>query len=333
MLAAALFLGGGGAAAQTLEAVRDRGLVNCGIVEGDAAQGNGPGQPGLDIEVCRAVAAAIFDDPGRIALFSASAAAAVEHLAEGELDLIARLAAGDPVARASRTVRFTVPLLIDGQGFMVPRPRGAANPTQLSGRRVCVAEAGEASAEEVGARLAAFATRRALAIDIAPFESLQDAAAAFFAGRCAALSAGRVALAGLRAAAGKPDGYEILPDLIAPDPTGPFVAAEDANWLDLVRWTLFALIEAEERGITAETAARRRDTSDDPALARFLGRSGSLGQQLGLSDDWVVRIVGRVGNYGEVYARHLGEQSPLKLERGPNALLSRGGLLQSMAFQ
>lgn len=330
MLAAALFLGAGGAVAQTLEAVRDRGLVNCGIVEDDAAQGGGAGQPGLDIDLCRAVAAAIFDDPGKAALFSASSAAAVEHLAEGELDLIARLAAGDPVARASRTVRFTAPLLIDGQGFMVPRPRGAANPAQLSGRRVCVAEAG---AEEAGARLAAFAARRALAIDIVPFGSLQDAAAAFFAGRCAALSADRVALAGLRAAAGKPGGYEILPDLIAPDPTGPFVAAEDANWLDLVRWTLFALIEAEERGIVAETAAQRRDTSDDPALARFLGRSGSLGQQLGLGDDWVVRIVGRVGNYGEVYARHLGENSPLKLERGPNALLSRGGLLRSMAFQ
>ena len=140
-------------------------------------------------------------------------------------------------------------------------------------------------------------------------------------------------MAGLRAASGKLEDYEILPDLIVPDPAGPYVRAEDPDWLDLVRWTLFALIEAEERAITAENVTQRRVRSDDPAVARFLGRSGSLGQQLGLSDAWVVWIVGQVGNYGEIYARHIGEESPLKLERGPNALWSRGGLLQSMAFQ
>lgn len=328
MLAAALFLGSGSLAAQTLEAVRERGFVNCGVVDDRAVQDGVESHAGLDLDFCRALAAAIFDDAEKVLLFGVSPALAVEHLALGELDLVARLSAGDAVARANRAVRFTAPLLVDGQGFMVPLPQGAVNLNQLSGQRVCVAEAGEARA-----RLEEFAARRSLNVDIAAFESLEEAAATFFDGGCDALSAGRLALAGLRAATGKPDGYEILPDLIAPDPTGPYVTAEDSDWLDLVRWTLFALIEAEERGITAENAVQRRVSSDDPAIARFLGRSGSLGQQLGLDDAWVVWIVGQVGNYGEIYARHIGEESPLKLERGPNALWSRGGLLQSMAFQ
>jgi len=328
MLAAALFLAPGELGAQTLEAVRERGFVNCGLVDDPTTPEGGESRFRLGLDFCRALAAAIFDDAGKVLLFNALPASALEHLAEGELDLIARLSAGDAVARADPGVRFTAPLLVDGQGFMVPLPRGAANLNQLTGEKVCVAEAGEARA-----RLEEFAARRSLDLDIAAFEGLEEAAAAFFDGTCDALSASRIALAGLRAANGGPDGYEILPDLIAPDPTGPFVAADDADWLDLVRWTLFALIEAEERGITAENAAQRRVDSDDPAVARFLGRSGSLGQQLGLDDAWVVWIVGQVGNYGEIYSRHIGEESPLKLERGPNALWSRGGLLQSMAFQ
>lgn len=280
---------------------------------------------GFDIDLCRALAAATLGSDQALQVVPLSREAARAALSAGRIDLLA----GDQAARvkaADGNLRFTTFTLIDGQGFLVPRDGGPGNALELAGRRVCVqsGEAGENS-------LINYVRSSGVALNPVVFADLGQLGDALTAGRCEAVSAGRLVLAALRARSA--GAYEILPEVISRDQIGPLVRDGDRDWLTLVKWTVLALIQAEESGITRDNAETIRTTSTDPRIRRLLGNSGGLGDPLGLEADWVYRVVRAVGNYGEIYDRHLGPGTPLGLERGPNALWTDGGMLYALPFQ
>ena len=332
-LASAIVVTVGAAAAATLDEVRDRGTLRCGVVAGPSGLAVEPdgagGWRGFDADLCRAVAAAVFGDPWMLSIVALDAAQPLAALTAGEVDVVARHGAGAGDIGDAAAVRSAALAFMDGLGLMAPADPGLLNLRELAGRRVCYVE----DADTRG-RLDDLARRLQITVAFAPLPDLGSARTALGDGRCDLLAAGRVDLATVRAAsAGALDAYEIRPDLLSKSPAGPVVRADDPAWLDLVRWTLFALIEAEERGITTDTVEQERATSGDPAVQRFLGASGAIGASLGLDADWVVRIIATAGNYGEIYDRNLGSGSTLALPRGPNALWKDGGLLQAMPFQ
>ena len=319
------------ARAATLDEVRARGALRCGIIEQEPglAQRRDEGfWTGFDVDACRAIAAAVLPRPLRIEIVSPSGAPEAA-LAAGEVDLIVRAEAAPVGLMQEFESRSTATLLVEGQGIMVPANAGIANARDLDGKSVCLVA--DPVPED---RLREFAAHLQISVTAQPFAKLEEAGDAFFAGDCAGLSAERIELAAARAAqSASSDSYCILPDLLSREPHGPRVRADDQQWLEIVRWVVFALIEAEERGITDSSAAALRKATSDPAVARFLGSAGNIGGALDLTDEWVVRAIEAGGNYGEIYNRHLGEDSRLKLERGPNALWLNGGLLQAMPFQ
>jgi general L-amino acid transport system substrate-binding protein len=326
---ALLFADARAAAQETLAAVRDRQVLRCAVsapAAGFAVMDESGTWQGFDVDVCRAVAAAALGDADKVELVPLDVGAGLAALAEGDVDLAARApftAPGGPDYQPG--VRFTTFTFLDGQGFMAPARVGPSNLLELNDRGVCVGPG------EAGDRLRAFAVAGKLRVDVRQLETLDKLAAAFFAGECDLASAGRLELAALRRRHGAvAAAYEILPDTITRDMTGPYVKGGDRPWQDLVKWTVFALIQAEEHDIRADNVERIKDTTTDPRVRRFLGLSGGLGGMLGVDDLWVYRIVKQVGNYGEIYDRNLG---PLALERGANALWRDGGQLHAMPFQ
>ncbi len=320
VLAVFLFLWDAAAVAgETLERVRARGILQCGVMQ--AAEGLG----GFDADICRALAAALLGDAGLAVPEPLPNNALLDGLAGGALDIVARY----PTGLTERSdVHYVTLTLATGQGFMVPAARHPGNAAALAGRSVCVAAGGDAD------RLAAFALGHGVAFAPRTYEGVAVAADAFFAGACDSLSAGRMELAALRAARGKtPSDYVILDELLERHLSGPFTAAVDAEWAKLVRWVVFALIEAEERGLTTANVDRLRTASSDPAVRRFLGEGGGLGDVLGLADGWVAEMLRQVGNFGEIYDRNLGAASSTALARGPNALWRDGGMLIAMPVQ
>ncbi len=318
-------------AGETLNSVRTRGALNCGVISGVpglAAADSAGRWSGFDVDICRALAAAIFGRAGALAVQPLAEEQAPDALLGGKIDVLVRGRAGLGQSAAAG-VRFTTFTLIDGQGFLVKRADRIDNARALADRRVCIPMPGEAEAQLANFQRSAGVTLTTIAAD--DWEALKDF---FVAGLCDAISAGRLVLAGLRK--GLPAGtagYEILPDVVSRDQTGPLVRDGDRDWLTLVKWTVLALIEAEESGITRDNAERIRATSKDPRIRRLLGASGGLGGVLDLEADWVYRVVRAVGNYGEIYGRHLGPDTPLALERGPNALHTDGGMLYALPFQ
>jgi general L-amino acid transport system substrate-binding protein len=316
-------------AQQTLAAVRDREVLRCAVsvqVAEFAVMEESGSWRGFDVDVCRATAAAALGDADKVKFVPLSVADGLVALAEGNVDVIVRApfsAPGGPDYLPG--VRFTTFTFLDGQGFMTPTLAGPSNLLELDDRGVCVGPG------DAGDRLRSFAATRKLQVEVRRFDTLEGLAAAFFAGDCDLASAGRLDLARLRQRHGaEPAAYEILPDTITRDMTGPYVRAGDRPWLELVKWTVFALIQAEEQDISSETVERVKDTTADPRVRRFLGLSGGLGGMLGVDDLWVFQIIKQVGNYGEIYNRNLG---PLSLERGANALWRDGGQLHAMPFQ
>lgn len=316
-------------AGEILDRVRSSGVLRCGLVTPAAglAIQNADGEwSGFDIDLCRAVAAAIGPEAKlEVAVLEPDEAQA--RLAEQAVDMLARDRASGLPGAISGTV-FATSSLIDAQGLLVPLATSRGNALGLDGRSICLLAEGP-----YGDNLARFARGAGIAFDPMPLASETLMAEAFFGGGCAALSAGRLTMARLRAKAVSAGGkYEILDEVLSREQMGPFVPVGDRVWLNLVRWTVFALISAEELGIASDSAADMRRSSVDPRVLRLLGVEGGLGQGLGLADDWAFKAITAVGNYGEIYARHLGPATPLALERGPNALWSDGGLLVAPPF-
>jgi len=318
-------------AGEILARVKSRRVLRCGVSEGligfsfkDAA-----GQwTGLDVDFCRAVAAAV-GDRVKVEFVPLFASARFPALQAGEIDLLVRNTTWTLGREAFLGAQFAGILFYDGQGFMVPRQSKVRRIADLKGATICV-EKGTTHVPNLADYF------RAHGWNYKPLvlESVAEIRDALVAGRCQAYTSDASQLTAVRM--GVPDGtkkYTILPGLISEEPLGPVVRRGDEEWFTLVRWVLFALIQAEELGITRENVRTLRDTSTDPAVERLLGRAGEFGKGLGVDNDWVVRAVGTVGNYGEMFERNLGRESVLKLQRGLNRLWTQGGLMYAPPFR
>ncbi len=318
-------------AGATFDRVRSKKILRCGVSEGrigfsmlDAA-GN---WSGMDADFCRSVAAAA--GPGvRVDFIPLTASARFVALKLGKIDLLVRNVTWTLGREASLGVQFAGVLWFDGQAFMVTRKSGINRASQLKGATVCV-EKGTTSE----LNLADYSSEKTLKVNPLVADSQADALKAFVAGQCKAFTSDSSVLASERLTLpGSPGDYMILPERISEEPTGPVVKSGDEAWFRLVRWVLFALIDAEERGITRENAATLKKTAKDPAVRRLLGAEGGFGKGLGTDNDWALRAVQASGNYGEMFDRNLGKQSKLNLERGLNRLWNQGGLMWAPPFR
>lgn len=319
-------------AASVLDAVRKRGQLLCGVSTGVAgfSAPDSKGQwAGLDVDVCRAVAAAVLRDPNKVRFVPLNAQQRFVSLQGGQVDLLSRNTSWTLSRDASLGFHFTAVTYFDGQGFLVPKRFKIQRATDLKGAQVCV-QAGTTTERN----LADFSRQHQLNIKPVVFDRYEAAFKALFSGRCQAYTADASALASVRnREAPKPDDYLILPDLISKEPLGPMVRRGDDAWTAIVKWTVFALIEAEELGVTRAKAAAMASQSTDPAVQRLLGKGEDMGRHLGLDAQWALRAVQAVGHYGEVFERNVGSGSPLKLERGVNRLWRDGGLLYPPPFR
>lgn len=326
------FLGAGPAAAgPTLEAVRARGQLVCGVNQGvagfSAPDSRGVFQ-GLDADFCRAVAAAVLGDANKVRFVPTSYQTRFVALQSGEVDVLARNVTQTLTRDTALGFNLAGVNFYDGQAFMVTKASGVAAARQLDGATVCVLPG---STSELN--IADFNRRERIRLQPVVLSSMDEMTAAYQSGRCDALTTDSSQLAALRATALRdPAGHVILPDRISKEPLGPMVRHGDEEWRDIVAWTLALLVEAEEIGLTKANAAEMRG-SPDPNVQRILGVTPGFGKALGLSEDWAFRAVSQVGNYGEIFERHLGRGSPIGLERGLNDLWKRGGLMYALPLR
>jgi general L-amino acid transport system substrate-binding protein len=312
-----------GAAAQTLKAVKDRGVLNCGS-NGTLA---GFGLPdaagrwvGLDVDVCRAVSAAIFGNAEKVKFVPLSAKDRFTALQSGEVDLLVRDTTWTLSRDGSLGFNFAGVNYYDGQAFMVRKALNLKSALDLNGASVCVQQG---TTTELNA--SDFFRAHRLQFKSVTFATANEAVKAYDAGRCDAYTTDASGLAGERLRLAVANDHIVLSEIISKEPLGPAVRHGDDQWFDIVKWTHYAMINAEEYGITQSNADDMKK-SDNPDIKRLLGTEGKFGEALGLPDDWAYRIVKHVGNYGEAFERNVGQGSPLKIARGLNALWNKGGL-------
>jgi general L-amino acid transport system substrate-binding protein len=315
------------AASTTLKKVLSARSLKCGVagnLAGFSYMDTDGTWKGLDVDYCEALGAAIGVPVSYKAL---NAKTRFPALQSGEVDLLVR----NTTMTFSRDVGLGFDFVginyYDGQGFMVPKKLGVKNAKELGGASICV-QTGTTTELNLNDAFA----RMGLKFKAVVFETLEDTTKAYEAGRCDAYTTDASGLAASRTAMKKPGDHVILPDLISKEPLGPLVRHGDNEWADLVRWVFFALIAAEEKGLTKSSVKSDATKSKDPEVARLLGQSGDLGKALGLSKDWAVKAIARSGNTAEIFERNLGPKTPLALERGINKLWSNGGLLYAPPF-
>ena len=314
----------------TLDAIRARGYLLCGIGETQAgfSQVDGSGaRSGLDTEFCTALASAVFGSKDAVKFWPLSANDRFKALQAGDVDVLSRGASWTLSRDTELGARFAGVLFYDGQGFMTRRGNAVASVLELSGASICTlpgAMGEQAVAEFFGAQRMRF---QVLAQD-----NWDDLVKTYEAGSCTVLTGDISLLAQTRSKLKVPADHMILPELITKEPLGPAVRQDDAQWFAVVRWTLMALIEAEELGLTRDNVDAQR-AATAPGIRRFLGLEANLGQALGLPRDWAYQVVKNVGNYGEIFERTLGTNSDLKLARGLNNTWTKGGLMYSMPFR
>jgi general L-amino acid transport system substrate-binding protein len=315
----------GAFAGATLDAIKKKGFVQCGVNTGLAGFSVADSQgvwTGLDVDVCKAIAAAVFGDGNAVKYTPTNAQQRFTALTSGEIDVLSRNTTWTLVRDSSLGMMFTGVTYYDGQGFMVPKSLKITSAKQLKGATVCVQ-----TGTTTELNLADFARANKLNIKPVVFESLEESKVAFFGGRCKAYTTDASGLASIRSKdAPKPDDYIILPELISKEPLGPAVRRDDVEWFTVVKWVVYALLEAEDFGVTQANVAEMK-SSTDPNVQRLLGTTGDMGQKLGLSNDWAFNAIKAVGNYGEIFERNVGQKTPLKLNRGLNASWKNGGLM------
>ncbi|QJP13117.1 amino acid ABC transporter substrate-binding protein [Starkeya sp. ORNL1] len=322
-LAGAFGLVAAGAQAAKLDQIKSKGFVTCGVSQGLPGfstpddKGN---WTGMDVDLCRAVAAAIFNDATKVKFTPLSAKDRFTALQSGDIDVLSRNTTWTMSRDTQLGLNFAGVNYYDGQGFMIRKDKKVNSALELSGASVCT-QTGTTTEQN----LADFFRANNMTYEVIAFATNDEVVKAYDAGRCDALTTDRSGLAGERLKLTNPDDHIVLPEIISKEPLGPVVAHGDDQWFDLVKWTLFAQINAEELGITSKNVDEQLKSAN-PEVKRLLGTEGNFGEMLGLSKDWVVQIVKLVGNYGEVYDRNVGPNTPLKLERGTNALWSKGGL-------
>jgi general L-amino acid transport system substrate-binding protein len=312
----------------TLDAVKAKGFIQCGVnlgLYGFSSPDDKGNWAGLDVDVCRAVAAALFGDANKVKYTPLSAQQRLPALQAGEVDLLARNTTWTLTRDTANGLDFTTPTYYDGQGFMVSRKLGVKSAKDLNGATICVLPG--TTTEQ---NLADFFRANKMSFKPVVIEKNEELNSAFFSGRCDALSSDASQLAGVRAGqAANPDDYVILPELISKEPLTPAVRQGDPQWTDLVRWSQYAMIYAEEKGVTSKTVSTALK-SPDPDLQRLLGVTIGNGKALGVDEKWAFNIIMQVGNYGESFERNVGKESRLKLDRGLNALYTNGGLMYAM---
>jgi len=311
------------ALAQTLKSVKERGALNCGVSQGiygfSAADERGTWS-GFDVDLCRAIAAAIFNDAGKVTFTPLSALERFARLRAGEVDVLSRNSTWTLSREADMGLSFAAITYYDGQGFLLRNARNVASAVELDGSRICVQ--GGTTTES---NLSDYFRANQISYEPVTLPSAPDVRQAYESGRCDVITSDVSQLYAERLKLARPDDHVVLADIISKEPLGPAVREGDDQWLRIVKWTHFAMINAEELGVSRNTIEEARK-SEKPDIKRLLGREGDYGEQLGLSADWVVRIVKLVGNYGEVFERNVGVESKLTIPRGLNQLWTAGGI-------
>ena len=322
--AAVLGVSGFAQAGATLDAVQKKGFVQCGISDGLPGfsyadeKGN---YLGLDVDVCRAVAAAVFGDATKVRYSPLTAKERFTALQSGEVDILSRNTTWTSSRDAALGLNFTGVTYYDGQGFLVNKKLGVSSAKELDGATVCI-QAGTTTE----LNLSDYFRANGMKYTPITYDTSDESAKSVEAGRCDVLTSDQSQLYAQRIKLANPDDYVVLPEVISKEPLGPVVRQGDEEWFDIVRWTLFAMVNAEELGLTsANVEATAKDTKN-PDVARLLGTEGEFGKDLKLPKDWAVQIVKQVGNYGEVFERNLGKSTPLEIDRGLNALWNNGGI-------
>jgi general L-amino acid transport system substrate-binding protein len=333
--AVALVVGAGAALAQTAPAatlarIKERGHILCGAsqgVPGFSQPDNAGVWRGFDTDFCRALAAAIFDDPEKTRYLPLASKDRLIALQGGNIDVLSRTTTWSIGRELGQGLAFTAINYYDGQGFLVRKSANLKSVRELSGATICVSQG---TTNELN--LADYFRTHGLTYQVVTFGSLDEVSKAYDNGRCDAYTTDMSQLATNRLLLTKPEDHMVLPEIISKEPLGPWVRKGDPQWFDIVRWTLFAMIAAEELGVTQANVADMLK-SPNPEIRRLLGVDSSFGEQLGLTRDWVARIIRHVGNYGESFDRNLGAGSRIGLPRGANALWNAGGLQYSPPFR
>ena len=315
---------------ERLADIQDRGTLICGVngsLAGFSFLEDDGTNTGFDADFCRAVGAAVFGDPEAVEFRALTADARGPALQTGEVDVLIRNTTWT-VTRDTTWGLFGPTTFYDGQAIMVNASLGAASIEDLAGATICV-QSGTTTELNLTDRM------RELGIEYTPnvFADIDPTYAAYAEGACDAVTSDRSQLVSRRTSLEDPAAHVILADVLSKEPLGPVVPLGDDQWFNVVRWTVFATIEAEELGITQANVQEMADTSENPVVLRLLGGEGELGALLGLENDWVINVISAVGNYGEIYDRNLGPDTPFALERGYNALWSDGGLLYAPPYR
>ena len=322
-LAASLGLVATTAQAAILEDVVAKGYVQCGVtggVPGFSAPDANNNWTGLEVDFCRAVAAAVFDDADAVRYTSLTSQERFTALSAGEIDVLSRTTTWTMSRDTQLGISFVGTMYYDGQGFMVRKADGIASALDLSGAAICI-ESGTTT--ELNA--ADYFAANGMEFNTVVFVDQDEVVKAYEDGRCDVYTTDSSALAAERSKFANPDDHIILPEIISKEPLGPVVRAGDTAWFNIARWTYFALLEAEELGVSQANVDEMLG-SDNPAIKRLLGVEGDFGTPLGLTKDWAYQIIKLVGNYAETYERNVGPATPIGLERGLNALWKDGGI-------
>jgi general L-amino acid transport system substrate-binding protein len=311
------------ATAQTLKTIKDRGILSCGVTQGlpgFSAPDDKGNWTGIDVDVCRAIAAAIFNDPTKIKFVPLSAKDRFTALQSSEIDVLSRVTTWTLSRDTTLGANFTGVTYYDGQGFMVKKALKVNSALELNNASVCV-QTGTTTEQN----LADYFKSNNMKYEVVTFATGNEAIKAYESGRCDAFTDDQSGLFAYRLKLVNPADHVVLPEIISKEPLGPMVRHGDDQWFDIVKWVLFAMVNAEELGVTQRNVDEMKK-SDKPELKRLLGTDGNFGEQLGLTKDWVVRIVKAVGNYGESFDRNVGAGSPLAIARGLNQLWNKGGI-------
>ena len=318
-----LFNAGAAMSASTLSAVKGKGFVQCGVntgLPGFSSADEKGNWTGIDVDVCRALAAAVFGDAGKVRFTPLTAKERLTALQSGEIDVLSRNTTWTLTRDSSLGIHFTGVTYYDGQGFMVSKDLGVKSALDLDGAAVCIL-----AGTTTELNLADYFRTHNMKYQPVVFDTGDQTVKGFEAGRCDVLTSDQSQLYGLRIKLAKPENAVVLPEIISKEPLGPVVRQGDDEWFNLVKWTLFAMLNAEEVGVNS-TNVDAMKTSGNPEIRRLLGLEGIKGAGLKLSADWAYQIIRQVGNYAEVFERNVGQGSALKIRRGLNALWKDGGI-------
>ena len=318
-------------AGPTLDKIKQAGAISCGVQTGVAGYAQPDSQgvyTGFNVDICQALSAAVFGDPTKVKFVPLTAQQRFTALQSGEVDLLSNNTTWTLQRDTELGLNFAPVVFYDGQGFMVTKKSGVKSAKELNGATICVQPG---TTTELN--LADYFRANKMEFKPVVIEKLDEAVAAFFGGRCDVFTGDSSALAAIRTGrASNPDDYVILPERISKEPLAPVVRHGDDQWHDIVNWVVYALIEAEEKGITKANLDDMLK-SEDPDIKRILGVTPGMGKALGLDEKWAYNAIKAVGNYGEIFERNLGMGGPLKLERGLNNLWTKGGLIYAMPIR